>query len=126
MLRENGDEAKAGQVDRALRLAAEPHRGPVFLDIALEALFSQADAELPDLDPPPARQPDPDALAGVARLLGEAERPVLVLGSDVWADWAEDAIVGREIVEARGGRVARIAVEPGHSTTSIIARIQSR
>ena len=80
-----------GQVDRALRLAAEPHRGPVFLDFALEALFSQADAELPDLDPPPARQPDPDALAGVARLLGEAERPVLVLGSDVWAVRAEDA-----------------------------------
>jgi thiamine pyrophosphate-dependent acetolactate synthase large subunit-like protein len=27
----------------------------------------------------------------VARLLGQAERPVLVLGSDVWADRAEDA-----------------------------------
>ena len=84
------------RVDRALRLAAEPHRGPVFLDFALEALFSQA-AELPDPGPPPARQPDPDALAGVARLLG-AERPVLVLGSDVWADRAEDA--ARRCVEA--------------------------
>jgi acetolactate synthase I/II/III large subunit len=79
------------QVDRALRLAAAPHRGPVFLDIALEALFSEAGAELPDPDPPPARRPDPDALAAVARLLGQAERPVLVLGSDVWADRAEDA-----------------------------------
>jgi acetolactate synthase I/II/III large subunit len=79
-------------VDDALRLAGEPHRGPVFLDFALEALYSQAEVELPD--PPPGlalRQPDPDALAGVARLLGEAERPVLVLGSDVWADRAEDA-----------------------------------
>jgi acetolactate synthase I/II/III large subunit len=88
------------RVDRALRLAAEPHRGPVFLDFALEALFSQAHAELPDPDPPPARQPDPDALAGVARLLGEAERPVLVLGSDVWADRAEDA--ARRCAEALG------------------------
>jgi acetolactate synthase I/II/III large subunit len=79
------------QVDRALALAATPHRGPVFLDIALEALFSSATAELPDPDPPPERQPDPDALAGVARLLGQAERPMLVLGSDVWADRAEDA-----------------------------------
>ena len=35
----------------------------MFLDFALEALFSQADAELPDPDPPPAREPDPDALA---------------------------------------------------------------
>jgi acetolactate synthase I/II/III large subunit len=83
-----------GRVDRALALAAAPHRGPVFLDIALEALYSQATAELPDPGPhgPAAgRAPDPDALAGVARLLGQAERPVLVLGSDVWADRAEDA-----------------------------------
>jgi acetolactate synthase I/II/III large subunit len=80
-----------GRVDRALALAAEAHRGPVFLDIALEALFSQATAELPEPGPPPAREPDPDALDAVARLLGRAERPVLVLGSDVWADRAEDA-----------------------------------
>jgi acetolactate synthase-1/2/3 large subunit len=79
------------QVDRALALAAAPHRGPVFLDIALEALFSSAAAALPDPDPPAERRPDPDALAAVARLLGQAERPVLVLGSDVWADRAEDA-----------------------------------
>jgi acetolactate synthase-1/2/3 large subunit len=81
----------AGEVDRALRLAAEPHRGPVFLDIALEALFSQGVAELPDPGPAAARDPDPDALDAVARLVGQAERPVLVLGSDVWADRAEDA-----------------------------------
>jgi acetolactate synthase-1/2/3 large subunit len=80
-----------GRVDRALALAAEPHRGPVFLDIALEALFSQATAELPEPGPPPAREPEPAALAAVARLLGQAQRPVLVLGSDVWADRAEDA-----------------------------------
>jgi acetolactate synthase I/II/III large subunit len=79
------------QVDRALRLAAEPHRGPVFLDLPVEALFSQATAALPDPPPPPAREPDPDALERVARLLAEAQRPVLVLGSDVWADRAEGA-----------------------------------
>jgi acetolactate synthase I/II/III large subunit len=79
------------EVDRALALAAAPHRGPVFLDIALEALFSEAGAELPDPAPAPSRRPEPDAVAGVARLLGQAERPVLVLGSDVWADGAEDA-----------------------------------
>jgi acetolactate synthase-1/2/3 large subunit len=83
--------AVAGEVDRALRLAAEPHRGPVFLDIALEALFSSGAADPDPAGPPAARDPDPDALAAVARLLGQAERPVLVLGSDVWADRAEDA-----------------------------------
>jgi acetolactate synthase I/II/III large subunit len=78
-------------VDRALRLAAEPHRGPVFLDLPIEALFSEAAAALPEPPPPPAREPDPDALDGVARLLAEAQRPVLVLGSDVWADRANAA-----------------------------------
>jgi D-glycero-beta-D-manno-heptose 1-phosphate adenylyltransferase len=40
------------------------------------------------------------------------------------ADWAEDAIVGRDIVEARGGRVVRVPIEPGHSTTKIVDRIR--
>jgi rfaE bifunctional protein nucleotidyltransferase chain/domain len=45
---------------------------------------------------------------------------VLVKG----ADWAEDAIVGREVVEARGGRVVRVPVESGYSTTAIIAKVR--
>jgi acetolactate synthase-1/2/3 large subunit len=36
-----------------------------------------------------SRQPDPEAIAEIARLLRQARRPVLVLGSDVWADGAE-------------------------------------
>jgi rfaE bifunctional protein nucleotidyltransferase chain/domain len=51
----------------------------------------------------------------------EALQPdVLVKG----ADWAHDAIVGRETVEARGGRVVRIDVVPGYSTSRIVARMQ--
>jgi D-beta-D-heptose 7-phosphate kinase/D-beta-D-heptose 1-phosphate adenosyltransferase len=46
---------------------------------------------------------------------------VLVKG----ADWAHDAIVGREAVEGRGGRVVRIPVEQGYSTTVIVERIKS-
>ncbi len=45
---------------------------------------------------------------------------VLVKG----ADWAEDAIVGRDVVEARGGRVVRVPVEAGHSTSSIVSKIR--
>jgi D-beta-D-heptose 7-phosphate kinase/D-beta-D-heptose 1-phosphate adenosyltransferase len=45
---------------------------------------------------------------------------VLVKG----ADWAEDAIVGREEVEAAGGRVERVPLVPGRSTTSLIDRIR--
>jgi rfaE bifunctional protein nucleotidyltransferase chain/domain len=43
---------------------------------------------------------------------------VLVKG----ADWAADAIVGRETVEAHGGRVIRVAIEVGHSTTDLVRR----
>jgi len=41
------------------------------------------------------------------------------------ADWAADAIVGRDIVEARGGKVVRIPIEPGYSTTAIMEKIRS-
>ena len=54
-------------------------------------------------------------------LITALQPDVLVKG----ADWAENAIVGREVVEGRGGRVVRVAVEPGYSTTSILDRIRS-
>jgi rfaE bifunctional protein nucleotidyltransferase chain/domain len=53
--------------------------------------------------------------------LVEALAPdVLVKG----ADWAADDIVGRESVLARGGRVERIELVPGASTTDLIRRIR--
>jgi D-beta-D-heptose 7-phosphate kinase/D-beta-D-heptose 1-phosphate adenosyltransferase len=45
---------------------------------------------------------------------------VLVKGDD----WGADAIVGRDIVEARGGRVERVRLEAGLSTTELIRRIR--
>jgi D-beta-D-heptose 7-phosphate kinase/D-beta-D-heptose 1-phosphate adenosyltransferase len=53
-------------------------------------------------------------------LIATLQPDVLVKG----ADWAADAIVGRDIVERRGGRVVRIAVEPGFSTTRIIDNVR--
>ena len=47
---------------------------------------------------------------------------VLVKG----ADWPADRIVGRDIVETRGGRVVRVPLETGHSTSGLIERIRSR
>ena len=47
---------------------------------------------------------------------------VLVKGGD----WGPDRIVGREEVEAAGGRVVRIPYLKGHSTTSIIERVIAR
>ena len=104
-------EHAAGQagaaVDAAFRLALTPHRGPVFLDFALEALFGEvppAGAAGPGTDalaPGAARAavpgPDPADVAAIAALLGQARRPVLVVGSDVWLGGAETA--AREAAE---------------------------
>ena len=53
-------------------------------------------------------------------IIGRLQPDVLAKG----ADWAADAIVGREIVEARGGRVVRIPLAEGHSSSAIIGKIQ--
>jgi len=84
-------------VDEAFRIAAAPHRGPVFVDASLEALFGSAPAA-----PGPAgsgeaaghragERPDPAAVTAIAKLLAQARRPALVLGSDVWLDGAHEA-----------------------------------
>ncbi|HXW06559.1 MAG TPA: D-glycero-beta-D-manno-heptose 1-phosphate adenylyltransferase [Vicinamibacterales bacterium] len=54
------------------------------------------------------------------RIVRELQPDVLVKG----ADWPADQIVGRDTVEARGGRVVRVAVESGYSTTALIDRIR--
>jgi D-beta-D-heptose 7-phosphate kinase/D-beta-D-heptose 1-phosphate adenosyltransferase len=54
-----------------------------------------------------------------AAIIKAIQPDILVKG----ADWAEDAIVGRDTVEARGGRVVRMPIEEGWSTTSIIRGI---
>jgi D-beta-D-heptose 7-phosphate kinase/D-beta-D-heptose 1-phosphate adenosyltransferase len=55
------------------------------------------------------------------RIIKAIEPDILVKG----ADWAENAIVGRDTVEARGGQVVRVPIEQGYSTTEIIRRIRA-
>jgi rfaE bifunctional protein nucleotidyltransferase chain/domain len=47
---------------------------------------------------------------------------VLVKG----ADWGTDEIVGREEVEAAGGKVVSMSLEPGYSTTTILEQIRAQ
>jgi D-beta-D-heptose 7-phosphate kinase/D-beta-D-heptose 1-phosphate adenosyltransferase len=54
-------------------------------------------------------------------IISRLQPDILVKG----ADWAADHIVGRDIVEARGGRVVRIPLAAGYSTTAILKRIRS-
>ena len=59
---------------------------------------------------------DPTPLETVRTLLPD----VLVKG----ADWAADQVVGRAEVEAAGGRLVRIGLVPGRSTSAIVDRIR--
>jgi len=56
-----------------------------------------------------------------ARLIDEVAPDVLVKGGD----WAVDRIVGRESVEARGGRVLAIRLREGLSSSNLVERIRA-
>lgn len=60
-------------------------------------------------------EPDP------GRLIAALQPDVLVKGGD----WALDRIIGRDVVEARGGIVKTIPLVPGISTTTLLQRIRS-
>lgn len=54
------------------------------------------------------------------RLMSRLQPDVLVKG----ADWGSNHLVGREIVERRGGRVIRVPLLKGSSTTLLVQRIR--
>jgi acetolactate synthase I/II/III large subunit len=92
---EHSSAGVGGSVSAAFELASARHRGPVFLDVSLEALFGtpepgQAVSQPAGLAGADDR-PDPGSIAEIVALLSGAERPVLVLGSDVWLDGADVA-----------------------------------
>jgi len=60
---------------------------------------------------------DEDTPAGIIRRI---QPDVLVKG----ADWGPGNIVGRDTIEARGGRVVRMELSPGYSTTELIGRVK--
>jgi rfaE bifunctional protein nucleotidyltransferase chain/domain len=58
-------------------------------------------------------EPDPFSLI-------EKVRPTILVKG---ADWPKDKIIGRDVVEKAGGRVVRIPLVPGASSTGVIERI---
>ncbi|MCL8024814.1 acetolactate synthase [Nocardioides bruguierae] len=114
-------------VDAAFTTAASPHRGPVFVDVPMDELYAPASGPVPTPQRPRGADPDPDAVAAIARLLAAAERPVLVLGTDVWADRAEVAAL--RLVESLGlptitNGMARGVVPGGHRL--LVTKARSR
>jgi acetolactate synthase-1/2/3 large subunit len=90
----------ASGMDQALTLAASSHRGPAFVDVPMDQLFDRAAVERPVPAPRERLAPDSDALGEIGALLGQAKRPVIVYGTDVWADGAEEAAL--RLVEQTG------------------------
>lgn len=86
-----------GAVTAALTTALTAHRGPVFLDLPLEVIFSTARAPAPAAPAPPVIEPDPEEVSRAAALLAAARQPVIIAGSDVYAGDAVAAL--REAAE---------------------------
>ena len=53
-------------------------------------------------------------------IISRIQPDILVKG----ADWGPDNIIGRDVVEARGGRVVRIELARGFSTTSLVENVR--
>ena len=90
-----------GLVDEAFAVARRPHTGPVFLDFPLDVVFMEADAEeIAEVSAPRAAQAAGADLERAVALLDDAERPVIMAGTNLYWGRAEGAL--QALAEARG------------------------
>lgn len=80
----------------AFDLAASAHRGPVFIDIPMDVLFTPSVAATAnnheDVQHTTRRESTPIGdVERAAHLLRSAQRPVMIIGSDTWAGGGEQA-----------------------------------
>jgi thiamine pyrophosphate-dependent acetolactate synthase large subunit-like protein len=82
-----------GLIDDALAAAVRPPSGPAFLDFPLDVVFMEAaDTDEPAPLPDAAGGPVPDVARAVA-LLREAERPVIMAGTNLYWGHGEEALL---------------------------------
>ena len=86
-----------GLVDEAWAAAARSHSGPAFVDLPLDHVFMEAEGGEESVAAAPA--PVTPDLARALALLDDAERPVIMAGTDLYWGHGERAL--RELVEAR-------------------------
>ena len=84
-----------GLVDDALATALRPHSGPTFVDFPLDHVFMEAEEPGPSAPlPDPADEPvAPVGLERAIALLRDAERPVIMAGTNVWWGHGEEALL---------------------------------
>ncbi len=111
--------------DEAFTLAGSRHRGPVFVDVPMDEFFTATSGTLSDQGAPRPAEVDSDALGEIAELLSAAQRPVLVLGTDVWSDGAEVAaleFVDRFAIPVITNGMGRGIIPGGHPLLATKAR----
>lgn len=115
-------------VDEAFTLAGSSHRGPAFVDIPMDEFFNSAPIEHASQgNRTAAIEPDPGAVTKIAGLLAAARHPVLILGTDVWADHAEEAalrFVEETGIPAIANGMGRGIVPGGHA--NLVTKARSR
>ena len=82
----------------AFELADTPHRGPTFLDIPMDILFTPAGDYQPTETLPRNADIDRSDLDLAIDVIAKSERPVIIAGTDVWQGSAEHEF--RDFVEA--------------------------
>ena len=105
---------------RALREAATPPTGPVYLSISAELLLREGlEAQIGEAAQYRIERPGParaQTVEAIAQRLGAAQCPVLIFGDDVW----------REGAQADAVRLAETLEAPAFSTRQIFANFPTR
>ena len=95
---ESAEEAYAAAAE-CVRTALSGRTGPVFMDIPIDVFYGAAD--LPEatehLTVDHGLRPESESIERAAKLIREAERPVVIAGGGVW--WAHAETELRELVE---------------------------
>src|SRR5215470_5787551 len=117
----------AEYVRTAFRVATSGVPGPVFVELPFDVLCAQVqDPYYPALPRPWPRQPgDPAAVAAAARLVADAQRPIVFAGSQIWWDDAAAALVGfaeRAGVPVFTNAMGRGTIPPDHPLAFSLAR----
>ncbi len=82
-------------VDAAMACALAPHGGPAFVDLPLDHVFSEAEVDGREVVAPPVAGggADGEALERAVAVLREADRPVIMAGSDLYWGHGEGALL---------------------------------
>jgi len=90
-----------GLIDEAFSTMQRPHTGPAFIDFPLDQVFMEAEeAEPAEALPHTPAQPDQRMLERAIALLRDAERPVIMAGTNLYWGRGEEPL--RELAEAAG------------------------